>query len=69
VEYRKYRRTAIAEIADWYPGFDMTDVSVSVADQKAGSPRAGDRIARNPANHEDRWLIAADYFAANFEPA
>jgi hypothetical protein len=25
-------------------------------------------IARNPANHEDRWLVAAEYFAANFEP-
>lgn len=21
-----------------------------------------------PANHKDRWLVAADYFAANFEP-
>ena len=21
-----------------------------------------------PANHADRWLVAADYFAANFEP-
>jgi hypothetical protein len=25
-------------------------------------------IARNPANHDDKWLVAADYFAANFEP-
>jgi hypothetical protein len=45
----------------------MTDVSVSEADRKAGSPKPGDKIARNPANHEDRWLVAADYFAANFE--
>jgi hypothetical protein len=66
-EFVKYRRTQIAEMADWAPGFDMTDVSVSEADRKAGSPRTGDKIARNPANHEDRWLVAADYFAANFE--
>jgi hypothetical protein len=66
-EYRQYRRTQIAEMADWQPGFDMTDVSVSEADRKAGSPKVGDKIARNPANHEDRWLVAADYFAANFE--
>lgn len=67
-EYKRYRRTQIAEMADWHPGFDMTDVSVSAAEQKAGSPKVGDKIARNPANHEDRWLVAADYFAANFEP-
>jgi hypothetical protein len=66
--YRQYRRTAIAEMADWHLGFDMTGVSISDADRKAGSPKLGDKIARNPANHEDRWLVAADYFAANFAP-
>jgi hypothetical protein len=68
IEYRRYLRSAIAEMADWQPGMDMTDVSVSVADLNNGSPKPGDKIARNPANHADRWLIAADYFAANFEP-
>lgn len=67
-EYRQYRRTQIAEMADWHPGFDMTGVSISAPDAKAGSPKEGDKIARNPANHEDRWLVAAEYFAANFEP-
>lgn len=66
--FKQYRRKAIAEIADWYPGFDMTRVSVSAADREAGSPKWGDKIGRNPANHADQWLIAADYFAANFEP-
>lgn len=47
-EYKKYRRSQIAELADWYPGFDMARVSVSVADQEAGSPKLGDMIARNP---------------------
>lgn len=67
-QFRKYRRKAIAEIATWSPGFDMTRVSVSPADKDAGSPKDGDMIARNPENHDDKWLIAADYFAANFEP-
>jgi soluble cytochrome b562 len=67
-DYRQYRRTAIAEMADWYEGFDMFLVSVSQADRLAGSPKAGDKIARNPANHADQWLVAAAYFAANFEP-
>lgn len=67
-EYKQYRRTQIAEMADWYAGFDMTDVSVSKPDQDAGSPKEGDKIARNPANHTDRWLVASAYFEANFEP-
>jgi hypothetical protein len=66
--YKQYRRKQIAELADWQPGFDMTGVSVSDADKAAGSPRAGDKIARNPANHADRWLVAAGYFEVNFEP-
>ncbi len=66
--YRQYRRTQIAEMADWHEGFDMERVSVSAPDAEAGSPKEGDKIARNPMNHDDRWLVAAAYFAANFEP-
>ena len=30
--------------------------------------KPGDMIARNPKNHDDQWLVAAAYFADNFEP-
>lgn len=66
--YKQYRRSAVAEMADWHDGFDMTGVSVSEADRANGSPLLGDKIARNPKNHDDRWLVAAAYFADNFEP-
>jgi hypothetical protein len=66
--WRRYKRTQIAEMADWEPGFPMDSVSISEPDAAAGSPKAGDKIARNPANHDDRWLVSAAYFAANFEP-
>lgn len=66
--YKKYRRIAIAEMAQWHPSFDMAGVSISVVDARAGSPRAGDMIARNPMNHDDKWLVSAEYFAENFEP-
>lgn len=66
-EYQKYRRTQIAEMAEWVEGFDMTGVSVSEPDREAGSPKRGDMIARNPANHADKWLVAAAYFDVNFE--
>ena len=67
MEYKKYRRTQIAEMANWEPGIDMTNVSVSAADTSNGSPKLGDKIARNPANHADQWLVAKAYFEANFE--
>ena len=67
IEFKEFRRKQIAELADWHEGFDMARVSVSAADAEAGSPKLGDKIARNPANHEDKWLVAAAYFAENFE--
>ena len=66
--FKQYRRSAIAEMADWHEGFDMERVSVSAPDAEAGSPKDGDKIARNPKNHGDRWLVAAAYFADNFIP-
>jgi len=68
-EFKQYRRKQIAELRFWQPGDDMTRVSVSAPDQEAGSPKQGDMIARNPKNHDDQWLVAAQYFADNFEPA
>ena len=49
-------------------GEDVSHVSISEADRQNGSPKVGDMIARNPKNHKDQWLVAAQYFADNFEP-
>jgi ribosomal protein S8 len=43
------------------------EVSISVEDRMAGSPKIGDMIARNPKNHDDQWLVAKQYFDDNFE--
>jgi hypothetical protein len=67
-EFNLYRRTQIAEMASWAPDFNMERVSVSLPDKEAGSPKEGDMIARNPKNHSDMWLVAAQYFTDNFEP-
>lgn len=53
----------------WTPEIDMAGVSVSDADKAAGSPKPGDWIARNPQNHDDKWLVAADFYAQNYAPA
>lgn len=63
-----YRRKQIAELRPYQPGDSMDRVSISAPDREAGSPKPGDMIARNPKNHDDQWLVAADYFADNFEP-
>lgn len=69
-EFKKYRRSNIAEAREYQPGEELSGrVSISAADKESGSPKPGDMIARNPEKHEDQWLIAADYFAKNFEPA
>lgn len=67
-EFKQYRRKQVAELRPWSPGECMDSVSVSGEDAKAGSPKLGDMIARNPKNHDDKWLVAAAYFADNFEP-
>ena len=46
---------------------ESTVVSISAEDAKAGSPKIGDWIARNPKNNLDQWLVARDYFEDNFE--
>lgn len=66
-EFKQYRRKQIAELRPWLEGEDLFAVSISAEDTKAGSPKAGDMIARNPKNHADQWLVAAQYFADNFE--
>jgi hypothetical protein len=68
-EFTRYRRSQIAELRPYRAGDDMARVSISAPDKEAGSPRDGDMIARNPKNHDDQWLVAAQYFADNFEPA
>lgn len=66
-DFKQYRRKQIAELRPWQEGDDMTGISVSEVDKNAGSPKRGDMIARNPLNYDDKWLVAADYFAMNFE--
>lgn len=67
-EFKNYRRKQIAELRTFTEGEILpTNVSISEVDKKAGSPKAGDMIARNPANHDDQWLVAKKYFEDNFE--
>lgn len=64
--WKQYQRTNIAEMRAYEPGESMEGISVSSADQKLGSPKVGDMIARNPLMHADQWLVSQAYAAANF---
>lgn len=66
--FARYRRKNIAEMRPYQRGEDMQGISVSAVDSENGSPVEGDMTARNPANHEDKWLVSAAYFKDNFEP-
>jgi hypothetical protein len=68
-EFARYRRKQIAELRPYVPGENLAGVSISDVDKEAGSPKQGDMIARNPKNHADQWLVSAQYFRDNFEPA
>lgn len=69
MEYQQYRRIQIAELRPYIPGEPMDGISISAPDKKNGSPKVGDMIARNPANHDDKWVVAEKYFNDNFAPA
>lgn len=61
-EFKQYRRKQIAELRPYVAGEVLSErVSVSAPDREAGSPKAGDMIARNPANHDDQWLVVIIY--------
>ncbi len=66
-DFKQYRRRQIAELRPFQEGEVLESVSISSEDTKAGSPKEGDMIARNPANHNDQWLVAEKYFLENFE--
>jgi hypothetical protein len=66
-EFKQYRRKQIVELRPYVPGEILQRVSISEVDELAGSPKLGDMIARNPKNHDDVWLVTAQYFADNFE--
>lgn len=67
--FAKYKRKGLTEARPYVLNEDLTHISVAAVDRVNGSPRAGDMVARNPKNHDDQWLIAAQYFADNLEPA
>lgn len=66
-EFKQYLRKQIAELRPYVLNEDLDGVSISKSDLEAGSPKEGDMIAHNLKNHDDKWLVNAQYFKDNFE--
>lgn len=73
-EFKKYRRTAIAEMRDLDADENMgvlIEMGVSVSDEDRRlehSEFIRGKVARNPKNHKDQWYINPTYVKDNFEP-
>jgi hypothetical protein len=68
-QFTTYRKKQLAEMRPYVVGEPTASIAINEVDRAAGSPKAGDMIARNPANHADVWLVAAQFFADNYDPA
>ena len=66
--FKVYRKKQLAEMRPYVVGEPMEAISLSPEDAKVGSPKLGDMIAHNPANHADQWLVSAEFFAQNYVP-
>lgn len=64
-----YRKRGVVPMKPWKSGMDMTGVSISPDDDANGSPKAGDMVAHDADNPNDRWLVNKDYFQKHYEPA
>jgi hypothetical protein len=68
MSWKKYKRKGFTEMRPYIEGEELSGVSISDADKRNGSPKPGDMIARNPKNHNDRWLVSQAYFEEHMEP-
>lgn len=62
-----HRRKGYVELRPYVLGENMNEISVSSEDEKNGSPKKGDMIARNPFNKKDQWLVNKEYYEENYE--
>lgn len=68
MSWKYYKRTGGIMARPYVPGEDLSGVSVSAAD-KARPSLDGGMIARNPANLDDEWYIAPEFFESHYVTA
>lgn len=66
VEWKQYKRKGLSEMRPYWPGENLSHISVAECDNP---PEDLGMIARNPENHADQWYVSRAYFEANLELA
>lgn len=76
LEWCTYQRIGSIEARPWSTedeyefqcGIGPRRVSISPADRETGKVHGlhGGMVARNPANHEDQWYIAPEFFVKHY---
>ena len=61
-EWKRYRKKGVTEVRPYVEGEPLTHVTCQVP------PKPGDWIGRDPNNHDDQWLLTAEFFDKNYEP-
>ena len=64
-----FKKKGTQQLVPWEESMEVNDFSISLPDLNNGSPKAGDMIATNKDNPEDKWLVAKQFFNDNYEPA
>lgn len=67
--FKKYRKKNIAEMRPFIIGEETGWFKMSQEDIVNGHPKEGDMIGRDPANHNDQWLVSKEFFEDNYEEA
>lgn len=65
-EWKQYKRKKLSEMRPYVRGESLENITVSTVDDPETDMGM---VARNPANHDDQWYIARQYFEDNLEPA
>jgi hypothetical protein len=61
--FKNYRKKSTQLMRPYILGEDLTGVSVN----KEDTPEEGGMIAQNPANPQDKWYVAKQFFLDNYE--
>lgn len=65
--FKEYRKVKNAELRPYVKG-ELNDVFyINNEDLKNGSPKEGDMIARNPNDHDHKWLVTSKDFLKSYE--
>ena len=67
-KFKQYQRSTMGEMRPYEPGEDLSKITVNDDDkQRYGCPKEGDMVARSPQDRDNQWLVAKEYFEANFK--